>query len=1816
MEQKLRRPGVIAAALIVVLSLAGGAAVAISKLTSSAAHDSIGVFDVQTDRHGRAFVDVVFDHPIAVATTGEIVSPAPATIQPNIAGIWRWHTQNVLRFEPAGGFAIGTDYTITLNTKRFTGPDERFRGDGVLTFRVDKLMVEKIVTTEEPVADKRSVILKGEITFNYAVDGPMVITHTTLIDGDRREPIEVLESDGNGLIVPFRTQPIAKSEKERTVKLVIAKGLAERSHGALLDADYTHEIKIGSSDHLTVRAIDATSGEKESTLRIELSSGVDSDVAMKFITIKPQTKLRLTAQGNELFLAGAFTPGSDYSLTIATGLPAVDNATLDHEYSTSVTFPDLEKSLDFQSEGMFLSASGYKTLAIESVNVPDALIAVDRVYRNNIFHQVVNDYGNGYYNYYNGDDEDGDYDTDTEIQVGEISHTLGDPLARKKVKLRNVHNKKTITTVSLEPYIKEHEPGLYRVVLAGHAPLQQRTRWILITDIGVVAKRGGDDLLVWTSSFKDLSAVADANVTLVSDQNQVLATGHTDGRGIWQYHDLAKTRKKPFMLTVQKGNDFSFLVFGRTDVDLSPFDIAGDRGGKNGYSAFVYGERDIYRPGETVEGIAVVRTKSLELPPQLPLVVKHWDADSERESIRVTTGDGGIASFKIDLPPYARTGRHRLDVIAGKDVIGGYNFQVEEFVPDRIKVEVKPKKPYAAPGEDLTYDVRGAYLFGPPAANLAVDTRARLVSSTFDPKGFEAFTFTNAERKFDAREIESESSTLDANGVKEFKVAIPPGLEPPGALEAIVASRVQENGGRGVAAVAHIPVHPWPYYLGIRRSGNTDAYVTPGSKAEFEWVAVGLDGKPVKSNTLRADLYEDEWHSVLRRTSAGGYNYETTRDTTLVKSIPIPPGNTRGTFTFIASGYRTFRAMITDSSTGASSEISFYCGGWGYSPWAMKNPGRLDLQLDKDEYAPGENATLQIKSPFSGKLLITLERDDVYYSAIETITGNSGKVTIPLTAELRPNAYVTATVVRAAKDLEPGEAGRAFGAIPINVDRAANRIEPKITAPSDMRSNHPLSIDVATEPGATVTIAAVDEGILQLIAQKTPDPHSYFYRKLALGVATSDIFAELLPEVKPHGKANAGGGENLEGLAQYVRADSIRRAKPVAFWSGALKADASGKAHVKFDVPDFQGGVRIMAVAHHGRHFGSSEAMTKVHDPIVLMPTFPRFLSVRDQVQIPVSVRNDTGRAGRFEVELNGAPASAGESAKAGAPSRQHIDIPNGIEKTLYFSINAPQQPGDLAIDIAAKGNGESAHASAHVGVRWDLPIESVEDTGRFNERSAIFRNDSLQQFQPASTERTLVIGPLPFVQFRGKLAYLLNYPYGCVEQTTSSVFPLIYFGDLAQELDPDAFDHGRDAAAIIAAGIRRLSTMQTYNGSFSMWPYGSTTADWGTVYATHFLVEAKRAGHDVPQPMLDRALAYLTTDAKAKSDYDTVELERVVYSLYVLARAGKADIGTMDYLREHQLSRLQPHSRALLAAAYAATGNPKLIDSLAANIKDADEVARQTGFNYDSQIRNRAMLLLALLDTNPGDPRIPNLVERLTREIAINPWWNTQECGFTLIALGQLAHAQHAIAPYQGTVFVDGKPIGDFTSKTIAFRHIRGRNIEVKMRGPYNSGAAYYSMTISGVRTPQSFRPSNNGIVVTRELLTRDGVVVGTDGVKQGDLLVCKTTIESANGVMNNVVLQNLIPSGLEVENPRLKSSETFTWITGETSECTNVDIRDDQVIQFVELPANGKLTFYTLLRAVTPGVYQQPPVFAEAMYARMNHAVGERGVLTVKQR
>lgn len=1763
--------------------------------------EPVSVLDVSFDREQLRSFTIVFDHPLGEERVGEILGRDPATLKPSLGGSWRWQGANVLRFEATDRLAMATEYQIVLIPERILRPGQMLKGKTDFTLRTDEFKVEKVEVSEEPAPvsqGKHLVVIRGNARFNYPVNPSVLVTKMRLIDPLRgeQEPIPLeLETTYRGQVVGFRSKPVEKRKEGRELKLIILSDLRPEGGNIPLAADWVQTIPLGSAEKLEVRGVSPLSSDPESTVRVRFSSPVNSETASKYLTIMPTVKYRLSAEGTELILTGGVRPGEQYELVIAQGLPASDEAVLPQEYKTSIAMPNLEPSVVFQSQGMFLSASGYRAVALKSVNLSEAQLAIDRVYRNNLFF-LFDQYGSPY-------GEDDYYDST-------LSHALGDRVVTKTISLGGERNQTVVTPLSLDSYFHEENPGLYRVSVTRSDSSRGATRWLLLTDLGIVAKQGNDEFLVWVSSFANLSPVEGAEVRLLSDQNQIIATGKTDAEGMWRVHDLAKIfeKQRPYMVIVERGNDFSFLLLNQSAIDTAGFDVGGAEVSKGGYSAYLYGERDIYRPGETVKGVAVVRDRSLQPPPAMPLLLRHKDPEgNERGTIKVNMNEHGMAPFALAVPSYARTGHHMLELLAGDEVIGQYRFQVEEFVPDRIKVEITPKKATVSLGEEVAYDVASAYLFGPPAAGLAVESRVRLVASSFSPKGYDEFTFADPERKFDDREILSNESTLDEAGKRTFTVAVPAGLQVPSSLNAVVTARVREQGGRGVAALQRIPVHPYPYYLGLRRLG--EGYPEPRKQVTLEYVAVVPDGTETKAGKLRADLFRDRWHTVLRKTDAGNYRYESTREAVLLDSQAIAEGASRGQFTFTPPEFGDYRVALTDPDTGAAAQIEFFVSGWGYSPWAIKNPGRLEVSLDKNEYQPGETASIQVRAPFAGKLLVTVEREGISYVQTYMLSGNTATITVPVLAEYRPNAYVTATLVRSAKDLEPGTAGRAFGAVPLNVDQTSNKLKVAITAPEEIRPHSTLSVQVAATPEADVTVAAVDEGILQLIAQPTPDPFAHFYRKLALAVRAFDIFSLLLPEVRIEGKSPAGGGEGEEDLAQFVRTEGIRRVEPVAFWSGVVTADADGKATVTFDVPEFQGALRLMAVAQQGKQFGSTAQITRVRDPLVLLPTFPRFLSFQETVQIPVTVHNDTSKEGSFAVTL-----VAEGPVTIGGDAAQTITVAHGTEQTLYFTLKSGDTPSDVRFTLTAEGNGEKTTAITNLSLRADLPARTVEQAGSFTQAVTVLPSSELDAFRIETLRRELRISPLPLVQFSGKLRYLLHYPYGCVEQTTSSVFPLIYFSDLAKELDPELFAKS-DPDVFVQEGVRRLATMQLHDGGFAMWPDSDTLHPWGSIYATHFLVEARRAGHHVENFLYDRSLEFLAREAKANADPSWEELQRVVYSLYVLARAGKADLGTMDFIREHQGKNLKPESRALLGAAYAATGNSQVIEELTRGLEDAEQIARQTGGNFNSTIRNRALLLLAFLDAAPSDPRVPKLVQRLARDAQADAGWTTQESAFTFVALGQFFKQQTQKASYSGTVFVGDKAIGTFTNKTVAFPDIQGTDpIKIQMDTDYESGAAFYALQSRGIPTDAKFRPEQAGLEVHRSFLTRMGSPLDLAAVAQGDLIVLKTQVRSLSGNVENIVIQNLLPAGVEVENPRLKSAETLPWVNDANLDPTHLDVRDDRVLFFTDLPNNEWRTTYTLLRAVTPGTFRLPPVQAEAMYDPAIRATGERGTIEVK--
>ncbi|HEX4960239.1 MAG TPA: alpha-2-macroglobulin [Thermoanaerobaculia bacterium] len=1781
----------------------GPLAHALAKLKAGAkGGETVGVFEVIVDRENRQYFDVLFDKPVGQGKVGDVLDPAPAKIFPTLGGSWKWKDTNALRFQASGGLPVASEFKVQLDPDKIVQKGQVFTGDTEFTVRTDKFLVEDVTVNEEPALEgKNKVILRGEMKFNYAVEPKTLAPLVKLVDPDQSKPVGVaLEIDYQNRSIGYRTEPIEKKKEARKVKLTIAGTLTPAGGNVPLGEDSVKEIEIGSSTTLTVRGVEAQPGDKESSLKVTFSSPISAAVAEKYVKLDPAVKVQLSAEQNVLTLTGELEPGSSYTLTIAKGMPATDDAVLQEDYSESVDLPDLEPKVRFQSQGMFLWNQGKHAVALEAVNVPSVKMTIDRVYLNNLFFLFA--YG-GF-----NDEETGYF--------GELNHALGDRLKEETLNVGGKKNKKKVVPLSLDKYVNTKEPGLYRVSVGKPDDYEAAQRWLLLTDLGAVAKRGNGEFLVWVSSLKDLAAVGDAKVTLISDQNQTLASGRTDSSGLWRVKDKvlatgASGKAVPYMVTIEKGDDFSFLLLNEMSVDTTGLDVGGAEAVGSGYTAFLYGERDLYRPGETAHGLAIVRDGALHIPPSMPALLRHRDPQGrELGTQRITTDAKGLSPFELELPAYSLTGSHTLELEVAQKVIGQYRFHVEEFVPDRISVAIAAPKEKVGPGQVMKYTVASDYLFGAPAAGLPVETRVRLVDSTFAPKGFEGFSFRNDERKLDDKDVFSQQGKLDDAGRSSFEVTMPAGTPVPSSLEAVLTARVQEQGGRGVAALERLQVHPYPYYIGLRRTGGSqEGFADPGKEASFEFVAVSPEGKEVPSGGLRADLFQDRWNTVLRKTSSGGWRYETTRDPVLIASKAVPAGKSKGSFTFTPKIYGSYRVTITDPATQASSEVEFYAAGWGTSPWAIKNPSRLELDLDKTEYAPGETATLQVRAPFPGKILLTVEREGVLDTQIVDLPGNTGKISVPVRGEYRPNAYVTATLVRKVGDLETGSAGRAFGAVPIAVNRNANHLAPQIAAPDQMRPNRDLAVTIKAVPNAVVTLAAVDEGILQLIAQKTPEPFDFFYRKLALGVTSYDTFSLLLPELK---NLPAGGGEGAEGRSQYVRTEGIRRVKPVAFWSGPVVADAQGNAKVTFKVPEFQGALRLMAVAIDNDRFGSSFRLTRVRDPLVLLPTLPRILAFGETLQVPVTVRNDTGKAGPVTVALAAVGAATVEK-----PS-QAVDIPVGREKTVYFTVKTGTGEGIVKFVATASGNGEQSKSTTEVPIRSDLPEITAEDAGQANTASVEIATPNADQFQPG-VKRTLRIGAIPLVQFAGKLEHLLHYPYGCLEQTTSSVFPLIYIADIAKALEPSLLDpkngHG-DPADMVQAGLRRIATMQLGNGGFSLWQGGREVHPWGSVYATHFLVEAKRAGHPVSDSLYRNALAWLASEVKAKNAYGSEELERMVYGLYVLARAGKADLGTMDFIRQKHLQELSSNSKAMLAAAYASVGNPKATSALVAMVGEVQEMKRQTGGNFDSAIRNRSLLLLALLDAAPKDPRIPSLIDRLARDARTVYWWTTQEESFTLLALGQFIQRQQRTADYSGTLFVGGKKAGTFDGRTATFRNLPPGPVKLQMNAGYKPGAAFYSLTSRGVPKDEVFKPAKEGLEIERQFLTRDNAAVNLNDVKQGDLVVIKTRVRSVSGPIQNVVIVNLLPSGLEVENPRLSTTEQLPWVTDANLQPAYMDLRDDRILLFTDLPADSWQTFYTLVRAVAPGKFHLPPVQAEAMYDGAIRATGERGEMEVKVR
>jgi uncharacterized protein YfaS (alpha-2-macroglobulin family) len=997
-----------------------------------------------------------------------------------------------------------------------------------------------------------------------------------------------------------------------------------------------------------------------------------------------------------------------------------------------------------------------------------------------------------------------------------------------------------------------------------------------------------------------------------------------------------------------------------------------------------------------------------------------------------------------------------------------------------------------------------------------------------------------------------------------------------------------------------------------------EGYASPNEDVALELVVVNRDGVALGNREVEVSFYRIYWQSILKKDKdSDSYRYtsEKTQEKTAQFSVTSLDGVT--SFKVRPEEYGQFLVVARDVQSGGSASLTFYASGWGYAPWSMDRPGRVELDLDKKKYRWGETAKVQVRAPFSGKMIVTVEREKILHQETLMLKENTGALEIPVREEYEPNVYVSVHLIRSTESLERNTPVRAFGVIPLLVETEAHRLAVEVEAPQKIRGKAPLKVrvkvrkqsenwDNATKKRPYVTLAAVDEGICQLNDFQTPDPYAFFYGKKRLSVDSYDTYGAILPEIPSSLSSPSGGAGSRR---RHLSPAMVRRVKPVAFWSGLTQTDDNGTASVVFEIPEFNGTVRLMAAAFLDDQMGSAEKSVLVREPIVLTPTFPRFIGSTDRFVVPVNLYNGTQDQGTFSVQL-----SAEGPVRVLGDRRRSVSVAKGEEGQVFFEVEAEKSMGKATFKLSAKGNGEETEASTDVPVRPPVPVITLAGGGSLEEgKPARFTLPS--DWIPGSADFSLSGSSFPSIRFAGSLQYLLQYPHGCLEQTTSKLFPLLSFNDLARLVEPELFKR-TPVDYFIQEGIAKLESLQQSSGAFSFWPSGSEVNGWSSIYASHFLVEARKAGYTVSDQVYKRMLSSLRRYTRNYAVDNQRSIQLAVYACYVLALADKPEKSTVLYLKNHVLDKLSEYSLFQLAGAFAHSGDSAAALSLLP--KTAPPVSRdekrESGGNFNSPVRAKAIMLEVLADVDPRSPSVPALVESLVSSASKGgTWGTTQENAYAFLALGKILKKQTQ-ANYTGTVTLDNRLLshidtGDFHSSG---KDWGGKGAVIEIQG---AGACYYHWRADGLPASVRIDEYDNDLMVRRRYLDKHGAPVNHSLFRQGDLIIAEITVKALKENLENVVIVDMLPAGFEIENPRIQSRKGIDWIGKEAYQPQYMDIRDDRMVLYGGFEINQVRKFYYALRVVTEGTFLLPPIRAEAMYAPMKASVASSGSVTVSK-
>jgi uncharacterized protein YfaS (alpha-2-macroglobulin family) len=1499
-----------------------------------------------------------------------------------------------------------------------------------------------------------------------------------------------------------------------------------------------------------------------------------------FVSVGGQDKPALSVQERQLCVEG-LKHGERYAITLRAGIPSQVKETLSKSADFNIYVRDRKPQVRFTGKAYVLPRTGQRGIPVVSVNTAVVALEIYRIGDRNLLDTVVGrDFQSSLYRY----------------DLDRIAEKRGFQAWKGEMSVENALNTDVTTAFPVGEAIGALSPGVYIMVaqVAG-APQDEfdalAAQWFIVSDLGLTAFSGNDGIHAFAHSLDTTQPKGATEVRLLSRGNEVLANKRTDDSGHVQF-EANLTRGEgalaPAMLIASdSGGDYAFLSLKAPAFDLTDRGVSG-RVVPAGLDAFVYTERGVYRSGETVQVTTLLRdgqgVAALDVP--LTLVVERPDGVEYRRAVVPDQGLGGRA-LSVALVSSAPTGTWRVRAFADpkRPPVGESTFLVEDYVPDRIEFDLASKAKGLSKTSAAEITVDGRFLYGAPAAKLELEGEV-IISPASERPGFARYQFGLADEDVETTRQPLENlPATDANGKARFAVTLEKQPEATRPLEAQVVLRMTEPGGRAVERKLTLPVIADGPMIGVKPlfSGRS---LGEGDSASFDVVFASPDGTSLARNGLRYELLKVETKYQWYRRD-GMWDFEPVKTTKRVADGQIDVAADRPARISVPVGWGRYRLEVsTADRNGPLTSVGFDAG-W-YAEASADTPDLLEIALDKPEYVPGESMTVAVTARTAGKVSLNVIADRLVSTVTQDVAAGTAQLRVPVGSDWGSGAYVVATLRRPLDSRAERMPGRAIGVQWFSINRKARTLALDMNLPTLLRPNSALRIPIKVDgltPGeeARIVVAAVDVGILNLTGYKPPAPDDYYLGQRRLTAEIRDLYGQLID-----GMQGARGQIRTGGDAAAELQGSPPTQKPLALYSGIVTVNVDGTAEVVFDIPDFAGTARVMAVAWSKDRVGRAVGDVTIRDPVVLTATLPRFLLHGDRGTMHLDLDNVEGQAGDYRLELRS----------------EGVDVVGSVAPQI-LKLNARER-NSTTVPLSARGAGNAAvivrvsGPGAFVLERsYELPVRpATQILARRTVKplakgeSLTLSNDLFADLVPGSASVALSVGVSNALDAAALLAALDRYPFGCSEQIASRALPLLYVNDLASSAHL-ALDSAVEPR--IRESIVRLLARQGSNGSFGLWSAGGDDV-WLDSYVTDFLTRARERGFAVPDIGFKLALDRLRNFVANAEDPAKDGGRNLAYALYVLARNGAAPVGDLRYFADTRLDAIAtPIAKAQIAAALGMLGDRARAERVyaAALASIAPRPVLDYGrSDYGSVLRDAAALVTLASEGGAPRPTITGAVERVEAARNLTPYTSTQENAWMVLAAGALAKDAQTV-----TLDVAGE-----RTQGALNRNLRAGDLQQPLTLT-NAGENQVQAVVTVSGAPLVPEPAaERGFKIERTYYTLDGKPADATKAKQNERFAVVLKMTEPQPQFGRVIVADYLPAGFEIDNPRLVSSGdtgTLAWIA-DAQEPVNAEFRDDRFSAAFERKGDDPSVFTVayVVRAVSPGRYVHPQAYVEDMY------------------